>query len=160
MTRFLPKIMQAARSAADFARNWRLVWSGALADNRSLKGRDGEYRVQVLPPLRVTDDGLAVDLQDPQWQGVNTTATAALPAGGAEGDVLRKAAGGECQACWFTGYGGELELICDVRYDAQSHCLQTRKRTLTFEDGLLVSLDELGEWTTIEGGQAAECPQP
>lgn len=158
MSRFLPKILHAARSAADFARNWRLVWSGALADNRSLKGHAGEYRVQVQPPLKVTDDGLTIDLQDPQWQ-TSGVAAPGLPAGGAQGQVLRKAGGGDYQACWFEGFTGAVDLVSGFRYDIASHCLQTNTRTLTFADGLLVSLGDVSEWSTVDGGLAVECTQ-
>ena len=65
MARFLPKIMLAARTAADFARNWRLVWEGSLADNRTITGADGQYSVKLADgPLEATEDGLIFNAQD------------------------------------------------------------------------------------------------
>ena len=47
--------------------NWQVVYAGGLADHRALEGAQGVYTVKVLPPLRVTDDGIAIDLTDPVW---------------------------------------------------------------------------------------------
>ncbi len=65
MARFLPKIMLAARTLTDLARNWRLVWEGSLADNRTITGADGQSSVKLADgPLQATDEGLVFNGQD------------------------------------------------------------------------------------------------
>lgn len=58
------KIMRSAMKEQDFQHNWRLVWSGALADERSLTCNNGRYEARVTQPLVVTDDGIGIDLED------------------------------------------------------------------------------------------------
>jgi hypothetical protein len=61
----VPIINPAAVSPADLAENFRRVYAGALADGRSLWAGAGVYAAQVVPPLVVTDQGIALDWTDP-----------------------------------------------------------------------------------------------
>lgn len=79
VSRFLPKIAKVCQSITDCFRNWSLLWDGAIADNRSIKGRDGEYRVQVQPPLKVTDEGIILDLSDLNTPPILKPGTAGTP---------------------------------------------------------------------------------
>ena len=157
MPRFLPKIMKAARTLADLAGNWRLVWAGALADNRSLRGRDGEYRVAVLPPLQVTDDGVAIDLRDERWRLIATAGGSGAIAGGLQYSVLRKRSDEDYDVEWLAGPVGEIEIVVDVRYDLQAHALQKRMVAITVVGGLITEIGDVSQWTTISGGQAGAC---
>lgn len=158
MPRFLPKIMQAANTIRDLAHNWRLVWAGSLGDDRSLRGRDGEYAVQVQPPLQVTDQGIVVDMKDERWQLIQPPAPASsLPGGGEQGAVLVKASGQDQDAVWFSGVDVTAVWVTDVRYDATSHTIQKKTRSVTFAKGLLTQADDESDWTPIEGGTASPC---
>jgi hypothetical protein len=59
------RIQRAAETLDGLAHNNRLIFAGALADGRSIHGRDGKYAIWPAPPLYVTDEGfLAIDLND------------------------------------------------------------------------------------------------
>ena len=61
-------IQQSATEIAELRRNNRLIYGGALADGRALRGQDGVYTVKVLPPLEVTHLGIALNMHDPMFR--------------------------------------------------------------------------------------------
>ncbi len=71
---------------ADAVRCLQMIYAGALADGRALRGCDGVYTVNVVPPLELTDDGIVLNVEDPQF-AATVTAGASLPAGQAN-DLL------------------------------------------------------------------------
>lgn len=77
-----PLLNPAARLPEELAENFRRVYAGALADHRSLEGGAGVYAVRVLPPLKVTDEGLALDLADPRLIQYVTDLAEAAPGEG------------------------------------------------------------------------------
>ncbi len=87
------RIQRAAETVEALAHNNRLVFAGALADGRSIHGRDGKYAIWPAPPLYVTEEGfLAIDLNDvamrtqigphPLLGAVHSDADAACPQAG------------------------------------------------------------------------------
>lgn len=158
MPRFLPLIMKAAACAADFARNWRLVYCGALGDNRSIVGNDGQYSVRVQPPLRIADTGIVLDFTDERWRLLSPLAPATLPAGGDEGQPLCKKSNANHDVEWREGPTQTITLLADVRYDTASAQLQMKTIQLQITQGLVTSVGEASGWAMISGGQAQECP--
>ncbi|MFH0982822.1 MAG: hypothetical protein V2A79_14970 [Planctomycetota bacterium] len=63
-----PIIQQAAETLSEVARNMAGVYDGWLADERALTGNAGVYSVKVVSPLVLTDDGIALDMTDPQFR--------------------------------------------------------------------------------------------
>jgi len=63
-----PRLHAAARTPEELAHNNRVIYAGGLADHRALSGRGGVYTARTVPPLIVTDDGIAIDLTDPRWR--------------------------------------------------------------------------------------------
>ena len=61
-------IQQSATEIAELRRNNRLIYGGALADGRAMRGQDGVYTVKVLPPLEVTHLGIALNMHDPMFR--------------------------------------------------------------------------------------------
>jgi hypothetical protein len=84
----LPLLNPAARLPEELAENFRRVYAGALADHRSLEGGGGVYAVRVLPPLKVTDEGLALDLGDPQLIQYVSGLVEAAPGGGGDDKLV------------------------------------------------------------------------
>lgn len=150
--------MKAASSIADFARNWRLVYSGSLADNRSIRGRDGEYRVQVKAPLRVTDEGVVIDLADELWTLEWPYANQLLPPGGLKGQPLVKLSDEDFDVAWRPGLTTSFTALADIRYDTSANQLQKRTITVTIADGFVTNVTSPSAWTLISGGQAQPCP--
>lgn len=63
--RLLPIINPAASTMEEHGRNAQAIYSGSLADHRSIVAAQGVYSAQVVPPLVVTDYGIALNLDDP-----------------------------------------------------------------------------------------------
>jgi len=60
----LAPIVNPAAAGGQFTENFRRIYFGGLADNRSLGGGQGIYHVRVLAPLEVTDEGVGLNMHD------------------------------------------------------------------------------------------------
>ena len=58
-----PVVPQAVTEVVDMTRFAMLAYAGFLADQRSIYGSEGVYAARVVPPLVITDNGIALDLE-------------------------------------------------------------------------------------------------
>jgi len=58
-----PVVPQAVTEMVDMTRFAMLAYAGFLADQRSIYGSEGVYAARVVPPLVITDNGIALDLE-------------------------------------------------------------------------------------------------
>jgi hypothetical protein len=100
------RIKHDANTHAELVRNTRLVYNGALADQRSIGCGNGNYHVRVVSPLIVTEQGVAINLSDPVLGGI----AARLPSGDgafvSNAGVRAFTAGQNGQVLGFTTVGG------------------------------------------------------
>jgi hypothetical protein len=62
----VPLINPSAATAPEVAENFRRIYAGSLADQRSIEAAGGVYAVRAAAPLEVTDEGIALNWQDPR----------------------------------------------------------------------------------------------
>ena len=65
----------------EYRNNFGVIYSGNLADGRALDGAEGVYTARVVAPLHVTDDGIALNLQDPVFLHQITTVVQSFSGG-------------------------------------------------------------------------------